>query len=194
MNYGYARVSTSKQELKTQLEKLKEAQCEIIFQEKMSGTKKDGREELQKMLALLQAGDVVKITKIDRLARSIPDLRDLIQVMHEKGVSVEFLDNNLSFKPNGNDPMQKLMLNMLGSFAEFERDLIVSRTQEGKAYAKKHDKNFKDGRPKRKLTDHYLHAIELLETHSYNQVEKKMGISKSTLQRIKKQYLEENKK
>ena len=140
---------------------------------------------------LLKQGDIVKITKIDRLARSIPDLRDLIKEMHQKGVAVEFLDNNLSFKPTGNDPMQKLMLNMLGSFAEFERDLIVSRTQEGKAYAKKHDKNFKDGRPKRLLTPKYLHAIELLETNSYNQVEKKTGISKSTLQRIKKQYLQE---
>lgn len=191
MNYGYARVSTTKQELDTQLEKLRNADCEKIFQEKITGTKKDGREELQKMMNLLKQGDIVKITKIDRLARSIPDLRDLIQAMHEKGVSVEFLDNNLSFKPNGNDPMQKLMLNMLGSFAEFERDLIVSRTQEGKAYAKKHDKNFKDGRPKRLLTPQYLHAIELLETNSYNQVEKKTGISKSTLQRIKKQYLQE---
>jgi len=193
MNYGYARVSTNKQELKTQLEKLKQAECETIFQEKMTGTKKEGREELQKMIDKLQAGDVVKVTKIDRLARSIPDLRNLIEVMHEKSVSVEFLDNNLLFKPNGNDPMQKLMLNMLGSFAEFERDLIVSRTQEGKAYAKKHDKNFKDGRPKRRLTPQYLHAIELLETNSYNQVEKKTGISKSTLQRIKKQYLQEMK-
>jgi DNA invertase Pin-like site-specific DNA recombinase len=191
MNYGYARVSTTKQELDTQLEKLRNADCEKIFQEKITGTKKDGREELQKMMNLLKQGDIVKITKIDRLARSIPDLRDLIKEMHQKGVAVEFLDNNLSFKPNGNDPMQKLMLNMLGSFAEFERDLIVSRTQEGKAYAKKHDKNFKDGRPKRLLTPQYLHAIELLETNSYNQVEKKTGISKSTLQRIKKQYLQE---
>ncbi len=191
MIYGYARVSTSKQELKTQLEKLKNAGCEKVFQEKMSGTKKDGREELQKMLNVLQAGDVVKITKIDRLARSIPDLRDLIQAMHERAVAVEFLDNNLSFKPNGNDPMQKLMLNMLGSFAEFERDLIVSRTQEGKAFAKKHDKNFKDGRPKRRLTPQYLHAIELLQGLSYNEVSKKTGISKSTLQRIKRQHEEE---
>jgi DNA invertase Pin-like site-specific DNA recombinase len=77
---------------------------------------------------------------------------------------------------------------MLGSFAEFERDLIVSRTQEGKAYAKKHDPEYKDGRPKRRLTPQYLHAIELLQTLSYNQVSKKTGISKSTLQRIKKQH------
>ena len=188
MIYGYARVSTGRQELKTQLEKLKRAGCETIFQEKMTGTKKDGREELQKMMDLLQAGDIVKITKIDRLARSIPDLRDLIEDMHNRGVAVEFLDNNMRFEPNGNDPMQKLMLNMLGSFAEFERDLIVSRTQEGKTYAKKHDPEYKDGRPKRRLTPQYLHAIELLQTLSYNQVSKKTGISKSTLQRIKRQH------
>ena len=187
MIYGYARVSTGRQELKTQLEKLKAAGCERIYQEKMTGTKKDGREELRKLMDALQEGDTVKITKIDRLARSIPDLRNIIQDMHAVSVTVEFLDNNMRFEPNGNDPMQKLMLNMLGSFAEFERDLIVSRTQEGKAYARKHDPNYKDGRPKRRLTPQYLHAIELLQTLSYNQVSKKTGISKSTLQRIKKQ-------
>ena len=74
MIYGYARVSTGKQELKTQLEKLKHAGCETIFQEKMTGTKKDGREELQKMMDLLQKGDTVKITKIDRLAVSYTHL------------------------------------------------------------------------------------------------------------------------
>ena len=187
MIYGYARVSTGRQELKTQLEKLKAAGCERIYQEKMTGTKKDGREELRKLMDALQEGDTVKITKIDRLARSIPDLRNIIQDMHAVSVTVEFLDNNMRFEPNGNDPMQKLMLNMLGSFAEFERDLIVSRTQEGKAYARKHDPNYKDGRPKRRLTPQYLHAIELQQTLSYNQVSKKTGISKSTLQRIKKQ-------
>ena len=71
MNYGYARVSTTKQELDTQLEKLRNADCEKIFQEKITGTKKDGREELQKMMNLLKQGDIVKITKIDRLALSL---------------------------------------------------------------------------------------------------------------------------
>ena len=191
MIYGYARVSTSKQELKTQLEKLKAAGCEKIYQEKITGTNKDSRVELQKLMQAVQPGDIVKCTKIDRLARSIPDLRNIIQDMHAVSVTVEFLDNNMRFEPNGNDPMQKLMLNMLGSFAEVERDLIVSRTQEGKAYAKRHNKDYKDGRPKRRLTPQHLHAIELLKTESYNQVSKKTNLSKSTLQRIKKQFEQE---
>lgn len=191
MIYGYARVSTSKQELDTQLDKLKNAGCERVFKEKITGTSKGGRKELEALMAILVDGDAVKITKIDRLARSIRDLRDIIEKMNEKGVSVEFLDNNMVFNAQINDPMQKLMLNMIGSFAEFERDMIVSRTQEGKAYSKKHNKDFKDGRPTRKLTPKYLHAIELLETKSYSQVEKLTGISKSTLQRIKRQYTEE---
>lgn len=186
--YGYARVSTNRQELNTQLDKLKSSGCEVIFEEKITGTKRNGREELGKMMEMLTVGDTVKITKIDRLARSIPDLRDLIKEMHKSVVTVVFIDNNLTFKPDYSDPMQNLMLNMLGSFAEFERDLIVSRTQEGKAYAIKHNPNYKEGRPKRRLTPQYLHAIELLETLSYTEVAKKTKISKSTLQRIKKQY------
>ena len=191
--YGYARVSTNKQELKTQLEKLKRAECEFIFQEKMTGTKRSNREELCKMMELLKVGDTVKITKIDRLARSIPDLRNLIEEMHKSFVTVVFIDNHLTFEPDKSDPMANLMLNMLGSFAEFERDLIVTRTQEGKAYSKKHNPNYKEGRPKRKLTPRYLHAIQLLETQSYTDVSKNTGISKSTLQRIKKQYAAEMK-
>lgn len=189
--YGYARVSTNKQELKTQLEKLENAECEIIYQEKMTGTKRNTRVELDRMMNVLQAGDTVKVTKIDRLARSIPDLRDLIKEMHKLSVTVVFMDNQLTFEPNKSDPMANLMLNMLGSFAEFERDLIVTRTQEGKAYSKKHNPNYKEGRPKRKLNPRYLHAIQLLETQSYSDVSKNTGISKSTLQRIKKQYQEE---
>lgn len=191
--YGYARVSTNKQELKTQLEKLERAECKVIYKEKMTGTKRSNRVELDKMMDVLQAGDTVKITKIDRLARSIPDLRDLIKEMHKLSVTVVFIDNQLTFKPDKSDPMANLMLNMLGSFAEFERDLIVARTQEGKTYSKKHNPNYKEGRPKRKLTPRYLHAIQLLETQSYTEVSKNTGISKSTLQRIKKQYAVEMK-
>lgn len=84
------------------------------------------------------------------------------------------------------DSMQNLMPNLLGSFAEFERDLIVSRTQEGKAWAKK-KAEFKEGRPKRVVGKKYLYAIELMESNSMKEVEVKTGISQSTLYRIKKQ-------
>ena len=72
------------------------------------------------------------MTKIDRLARSIVDLNSIISSLNHSGVTITFLDNALTFEPNKSDSMQTLMMNMLGSFAQFERDLIVTRTQEGK--------------------------------------------------------------
>lgn len=98
----------------------------------------------------------------------------------------------MSFKADEKaSPMQMLMLNMLGSFAEFERDLIVSRTQEGKAYAKANNKDYKEGRPPRQLNARYLHAIDLMETHTMKEVEQMTKISRATLFRIKKQYKQE---
>lgn len=83
------------------------------------------------------------------------------------------------------------MMNMLGSFAQFERDLIVTRTQEGKQWYRANKKGYREGRPKRVLNDRYKHALELMETNSMREVEKKTNISISTLKRIKKQYREE---
>lgn len=189
--YGYARVSTNQQDLKTQEAKLKEAGAEVILQEKYTGKQREGRVELDKLIKILQEStepNQVKVTKIDRLARSIMDLKQLIKEITDTGASITFLDNNLTFKANSNDPMQTLMLNMLGSFAEFERDLIVSRTQEGKAYQKAHNPDYKEGRPARKITPKYQHAYDLLQAgNSYRDVSRKTGISESTLHRIRRQ-------
>lgn len=190
MIFGYARVSTNQQELNTQIKKLSDAGATKIFNEKYTGTKTVGRSQLELLLDTIKPGDEVIITKIDRLARSIMDLRELINTMNKKGVTVRFLDNNLIFKSETKDPMATLMLNMLGSFAEFERDLIVSRTKEGKDYAKKNNPNFKEGRPKRRLTKKHLHAIELCETHTKKEVSEMTGFSVSTLHRIIKQKKE----
>lgn len=184
---GYARVSTNEQDLETQLEKLNNAGASEIFKEKSTGTKTDGRKELKKLLDNLEKGDIVLITKIDRLARSITDLRELVNQINKKGADVQFLDNNLMFKAETKDTMATLMLNMLGSFAEFERDLIVSRTQEGKAHAKANNPNFREGRPRRRLTKQYLHAIELCKTHSKREVSEITGFSVSTLHNITRQ-------
>lgn len=192
MKYGYARVSTSKQDLSSQTSQLENAGAEVIYSEKFTGTKKNERIELSKLLDVVKSGDEILITKIDRLARSITDLRELINTFLSKGVSVTFLSDNMTFRANEkSNAMQTLMLNMLGSFAEFERDLIVSRTSEGKAYAREHNKNFKEGRPKRKLNKQYLHAIELMNEHSMKEVEQMTKISRATLFRIKKQYKQE---
>lgn len=188
---GYSRVSTSKQDLQSQIDKLINAGAKEIYQEKFTGTKKDGRKELANLLESLNTGDKVIVTKIDRLARSITDLRAIIDEILSRGASIQFIDNALTFEPNIDNPMSKLMLNMLGSFAEFERDLIVTRTAEGKAWAKENKKDFKDGRPKRRLTAKYLHAIELMQSNTMKEVAKKTGISEATLYRIKRQYKQE---
>ena len=156
--YGYSRVSTSNQDYKTQIQKLERAGAEKIFSEKYTGTKKEGRKELEELLSIVKTG---------------------------------FLDNALTFEPNKSDSMQTLMMNMLGSFAQFERDLIVTRTQEGKQWHRANNKNYREGRPKRVLNDKYKHALELMETNSMREVERKTGISLSTLKRIKKQAKEE---
>ncbi|EMF0172764.1 recombinase family protein [Enterococcus hirae] len=185
--YGYSRVSTSNQDYKTQIQKLENAGAEKIFSEKYTGTKKEGRKELEELLSTVKNGDKVFVTKIDRLARSIVDLNSIISTLNQSGVTISFLDNALTFEPDKNDSMQTLMMNMLGSFAQFERDLIVTRTQEGKQWHRANKKGYHEGRPKRVLNDKYMHALELMETNSMREVEKKTGISLSTLKRIKKQ-------
>ncbi len=189
--YGYSRVSTSSQDYKTQIQKLENAGAEKIYSEKYTGTKKDGRKELEELLSVVEKEDVVLVTKIDRLARSIVDLNSIISTLNNAGATIRFLDNTLTFAPNKNDSMQTLMMNMLGSFAQFERDLIVTRTQEGKQWHRANKKGYREGRPKRVLNDRYKHALELMETNSMREVEKKTNISLSTLKRIKKQAQEE---
>ncbi|MGF2146323.1 recombinase family protein [Vagococcus fluvialis] len=189
--FGYTRVSTSNQDYQTQIQKLEIAGAKKIFSEKYTGTKKEGRNELINLQATVEKGDQVLVTKIDRLARSIVDLNSIVSFFNDKGVTVTFLDNSLTFEPDKKDSMQTLMMNMLGSFAQFERDLIVTRTQEGKQWHKANNKNYREGRPKRVLNDRYKHAIELMKVLSMKEVVKKTDISLSTLKRIKKQAIEE---
>lgn len=190
--YGYARVSTGGQELNTQVELIEArgVSNDRIYKEKVTGSNRD-RDQLTALLEEITDGDTVYITKIDRLARSITDLKNLVDEINARGATVTFINDGLTFSPNENNPNSNLMLNMLGSFAEFEKDLITTRMQEGKAYAKKTNPDYKEGRPKRKLTPKYLHAMEVLKENSYKVTAKKTGISTATLSRIKKQYVEE---
>lgn len=189
--YGYSRVSTNSQDWQSQLTKLEINGAEEIYREKYTGTKRNGRKELRRLLDNIQPNDKVLVTKIDRLARSIVDLRQIIQDVINKGATIQFIEDNLTFDLNSNNPANTLMLNMLGAFAEFERDLIVTRTQEGKEWAKKNNPNFEEGRPERILNKKYLHALELMQNNTMKQVEEKTGISRATLYRIKRQYREE---
>jgi DNA invertase Pin-like site-specific DNA recombinase len=179
MIYGYARVSTQGQDLQGQLDQLKNAGCEVIYSEKFTGTKVE-RKEFQKLLTTLKKGDTLIVTKLDRFARSTIDGITIIKQLFEIGVRV----NVLNMGTIEDTTTGRLILNIFLAFAEFERDLIVERTQEGKAIAKLKG-DFKEGRPKKFKKAQIELALKLLETHSYKQVEETTGISKSTLIRAK---------
>ena len=187
MIYGYARVSTTKQmkngnSINDQIRALTEAGAEKIVTDDYTGTKMN-RPEFTKLIESLQEGDKLIVTKLDRFARTAIEGSQVIRDLVGKGVTVHVLNMGIA----DNTPMGKLMITMLLAFAEFERDMIVERTQAGKAVAREKGKKV-DGRPKKYSTEKMEHAIELLESGiSYTQVEKKTGISKSTLIRARRE-------
>jgi|SRR5699024_141736 len=180
MKYGYARVSTVHQDLEGQLQALENEGCERIFQDKLTGTNKN-RPQLQELLQKIEERDTLIVTKLDRLARSAIDGIETIRKLFKKGVRVHILNMGLV----EDTPTGRLIFNVMIAFAEFERDMIVERTQEGKALAKL-DPDFREGRPKIYSNKQIEHAIKLKETHTYKQVEDKTGISKSTLIRARR--------
>lgn len=173
--YGYARVSTTGQELDSQIKALENERCDKIYSEKFTGTKMN-RPEFNKLLEVLQPGDTLIVTKLDRFARSAADGMNTIKELFKQGIRVHVLNMGII----EDTPTGRLIFNIMSSFAEFERDMIVERTQEGKAIAKLNP-DFKEGRPKKYKQSKIESALILKETHSYKQVEEITGISKSTL-------------
>ncbi len=129
--YGYARVSTNGQELGAQVAQLKAAGCARIFQEKVSGAKAD-RAQLKKMLRVLRNGDVVLVTRLDRLARSTRDLLNILALLSSRSAGFRSLADVWADTTTAHG---RLMLTVLGGMAEFERELIRTRTAEGRARA-----------------------------------------------------------
>ena len=188
--FGYARVSTAGQDLQTQIETLTKQGCKPtnIYAEKFTGTKTKQRKELQRLLDVIKPGDELIVTKLDRLGRKTADIIKLIDKLLKQGIVV----NVLNMGRLDNSASGKLMTTVVLAFAEFERDMIVQRTTEGKAYARKHNKDYKEGRPKRKITDRYRKVYEYKLNHTYKETEQMCGVSRSTIQRIVKQ-IEESK-
>lgn len=185
MRYGYGRVSTTGQardgnSLDAQETALKNAGAQKIYSDTFTGTK-NHRPELDKLMDLLQPGDTLIVSKLDRIARSASGGIELINSLLERGITVHVLNMGIM----DNTPSGKLIRNVMLAFAEFERDMIVERTQEGKAIARKRA-DYREGRPKKYSRKQIEHALELLESHSYKQVEAMTGISKSTLIRAQK--------
>lgn len=191
MIYGYCRVSTKGQakdgnSLEAQENSVKAAGAERIFCDAFTGTKAH-RPELDKLLTEIQPGDKLIVTKLDRIARSATQGTELIQNLLDKEISVHVLNMGLL----DDSPTGKLIRTILLAFAEFERDMIVERTQEGKAIAKQNP-DFTEGRPKKFKKQQIIHALELLQSNSYKEVEQMTGISKSTLIRAKRNGLKKS--
>mgnify|MGYP002630642513 CR=1 FL=1 len=130
--YGYARVSTLDQDLSIQRAALKTAGCEVIRAEKASGTRRDGRTELQVLLDFLRSGDTLVVTRIDRLARSLKDLQDIVHELKGRGIALKATEQPIDTATAAG----KAFLDMLGVFAEFETNLRRERQLEGISAAK----------------------------------------------------------
>ncbi len=180
MIFGYARVSTWGQDLETQIISLKNAGCQKIYTEKFTGTKLE-RKEFQKLLSSLSEGDTLVVTKLDRFARSTVQGLETVQSLFNQGIKVHILNMGMI----ENTPTGRLTFTIFSAFAEFERDMIVERTQEGKALAKL-DPNFKEGRPRKFTKDQMDLAMELLKTDPTKKVSRKTGISEASLYREKR--------
>lgn len=194
---GYARVSTRDQNLDLQLVALKKAGCERVYSEKKSGLKQ--RPELAEAMKYLRAGDILVVYKFDRLGRSMKDLLDIISVLQNKEVGIySIMDNIDTASASG-----KLMMHIFASLAEFERDLIIERTQAGRRAAMAKGK--KMGRPKIKRNKRAKATAVLYQKGmSIDDIQIQLGIkSKSTVYRflrmeniepIRKPYLCKNNK
>ncbi|MCM3032918.1 MULTISPECIES: recombinase family protein [Bacilli] len=186
MIYGYARVSTYGQakdgnSLKDQINILQGYNCNEIVEESFTGKTMD-RPAFNELLKKLNSGDTLIVTKLDRFARTLIEGEKIVSELIEKGVKV-IIDNMGMILDNTSS--SKLMRQIFFAFAEYERNMIVERTQSGKAIAKLRE-DYREGRPNKFSRKQIKHALELLTTNSYKQVEEVTGISKSTLIRAKK--------
>lgn len=185
MIYGYARVSTRGQakdgnSLENQETILKEHGAEVIYSDSVTGRNLD-RPNLKKLLSEIKEGDTLIVTKLDRIARSLTQGSELVNYLIDMSIKVNILNIGIM----DNTPSSRLTRNIFFSFAEFERDMIVERTQEGKIIAKQSN-DYREGRPYKFSKIQMEHAMNLLEHHTYKQVAELTGISKSSLVRAKR--------
>ena len=178
MKIGYARVSTQDQNLDRQLDNLRAAGCERIFNEKMTGTKAD-RPELKTMLLTLRSGDVLVIDSFSRLSRSTKDLLQLVEQLTSMGVHLVSLKENL----NTTTATGKLMLTMLSALSQFERDLIAERTVDGLKAARARGRH--GGRPRSGSDKDRDQAYAMYQANimSCKEIADRYGVSLSTLNR-----------
>lgn len=175
--FGYARVSTEAQNLDRQLDALEKYGVDMIYNEKMSGTKKN-RPELTKLLDRITEGDTVVVESLSRLGRSTKDLIELTETFQSKGVNLVSLKESI----DTNSPTGKLLFTLMSAIAQFERDVIADRTREGLKAARARGRM--GGRP-RADPEQVKKAVKLYKTEQYSikEIEELTGIKKSTLYR-----------
>ena len=183
MIYGYARVSTKGQErngysLECQREELLKQGATVIYSDAYTGAE-ESRPELDKLMEILQVGDTLIVTKMDRIARSVKEGISIIEkVVEGKGANVHLM----GFGTFENTPANKLMRNMMLAVAEFERDMIRERTMEGKARARLKP-GFKEGRPRNEFE---MEQFDIMQSEvksgaiTANEAAKRLGISRAT--------------
>jgi len=177
--YGYARVSTDGQTLASQDAQLHAAGCVKTYSEKVSGAQSD-RAELGKLLKRLQPGDVLVVTRLDRLARSTRDLLNILDTVAKAGAGFKSLADTWA---DTTSPHGRLMLTILGGLAEFERELILARTSDGRSRAKARGVKF--GRPQALTPHQRQEAIQrLTEGQSQADVARSYNVSQATISRL----------
>ncbi len=177
MIFGYARVSTQDQNLNLQVDELQKYGAERIFQEKITGTRKD-RPELENMIQMLREGDTVIVWKLDRIGRSIKHLIDLIEEFKNRKVNFVSIKENI----DTSTATGKLIFNIFASLAEFERDIIAERTKAGLTAARARGK--RGGRPSKKK-DKVALALKMYDSKQYtvNEIVEATSLSRTTLYR-----------
>lgn len=177
---GYIRVSTLAQNTERQLVG---AELDKVFEEKVSG-KNAERPQLQAMLEWVRDGDVVHVHELSRLGRNVKDLTEIVELLRDKGVTVKFHKEGLTFTPDHNNPMNTLMFNLLSAFSQFERELLLERQREGIAIAKAQGKY--QGR-KPSVDRDAIRVCLVDEELSVRRAATKLKIGVSTVQRVKKE-------
>ena len=185
MRYGYARCSSAQQDTSIQIDALTKAGCEIIREEKVSGTSLQGRTELQTLLEFLRAGDELVVTRIDRLARSIFDLQVIVKTLEDKGVSLHCTEQPV----DTSTAVGKCFLQMLGVFAEFETNLRKERQMEGIAKARAEGRY--NGRPP-KIDKEKVIDLAIKKGLTNAQIAKELNISRGSVYNILYKWEEEN--
>lgn len=177
---GYARVSSTDQNLARQLSALGE--LDRRFEEKQSGAKRSGRTALAELIRYAREGDTVVVSSMDRLARSVVDLNQIVGELVAEGVVVEFINERVTFQPGAADPFAEFQLNIMASFAQLGRAIAKERQAEGIRAAK--ERGVYKGRGRKVAVEQLAKARELIDTGVPKaEVARRFGIDRSTLYR-----------